>query len=344
MPSAVVTESEPPRLGGRRVPELDAIRGIAIGFVMLRHAKPDLIGAGGIVGVEIFFVLSGFLITSIVARQMSTERFTFGGFYRNRALRLLPALLVFAVVMAGWDLYDGVAPATVAGGFAVAVLYLADFATAFGLPQLQYAHHLWTLAIEEQFYLVWPPLLWFALRRKRSALEAAWLGFGLAAVALMATLLFVDRPEPTYSLPTTWAITLVFGCLLALGGVRIASGARTATGAVIALVVLCFVPGAKDSALGYAVLLPAIAILAAVLIRNAMSAAPIWLFRIRPLQELGVISYGAYLWNLPIVVLVGGPASLVLTPVVAFLSYRLVEVHFLKLKRSAGAREVPLAS
>src|SRR4051794_41421762 len=77
---------------GRRVPVLDAVRGIAIALVMLRHASPGTFGAGGFVGVEIFFVLSGFLISSILLGDIDRGRLSYKDFYVNRALRLLPAL------------------------------------------------------------------------------------------------------------------------------------------------------------------------------------------------------------------------------------------------------------
>lgn len=152
-----------------RRPELDGIRGIAIALVVLSHASVPGFRWGGQVGVTLFFVLSGYLITWVLVTEGREH------FYRRRALRLFPALAALLAVslVVGW--------ATVPDVAAIA-LYVGNWVRVFG-GDLGYLGHTWSLAIEEQFYLVWPLVFVAGLRSPRALLAIA----GGSAVFLMLT-------------------------------------------------------------------------------------------------------------------------------------------------------------
>jgi peptidoglycan/LPS O-acetylase OafA/YrhL len=261
-----------------RVPELDGLRGVAILLVVVSHAFTGLDG-GGIVGVHLFFVLSGFLITGILLRRGLTWRF-----YRRRAIRLFPALaLVLAVYLALTPL-TGFDPVSALVGAS----YLGNWT---GIPHLQ---HLWSLAVEEQFYVVWPLALVVLLQLGHRG--AAWV------TGLLIVVLSFKRWWAFEYGPQSWtriyfgtdfvAVSLLAGCLLAqlraLGhrlDVR-----RVAPLALVALVALAaFMPGRAFQADGG---LTAIALLGAVVIASPPH------FLAQPwLVWFGVISYGLYLWH-----------------------------------------------
>ena len=148
------------------VPALDGLRALAVGLVIFYHAEVP-VAWGGYLGVDIFFVLSGFLITTLLLEEFrDTGGISLKNFYARRALRLYPALLLMLALDAlalpllpgtGWDFKKEVAAAG---------LYLTDYAIAFGfMPILTLVTHTWSLAVEEHFYILWPlALLW--LRRK----------------------------------------------------------------------------------------------------------------------------------------------------------------------------------
>jgi peptidoglycan/LPS O-acetylase OafA/YrhL len=330
--------SAPPELRPLgRVAALDAVRDIAIGLVICRHTVPSLFGAGGIVGVEVFFALSGYLITSILAREQALNRFSFARFYRNRFLRLAPALIVMVAVIAVTEWARGdESHASVAGGTAVALFYLADFTTAFALPAIPQLSHLWTLAVEEQFYLVWPAAFALLVHSRNGAQRGTLRALSLGAVALVATASILNRPEPTYSLPTTWAIALLIGAAMAVGCFSLPAGPGEGWAAAAALGAMAFLPDAKEALWAYLAVVPLAGLSAAVLISNAAGNRPAWFLRSRWLQWLGLISYAAYLWNGPLTAYIGIKFSVFLTLLVAFLSYRLVERPFLAMKRHAA--------
>lgn len=318
------------RLARGRVHELDALRGLAIGLVMVRHSFPEVLGAGGIVGVEIFFVLSGYLITHLLLRQRAAGAYRPRAFYRNRAVRLLPALVVVVAINAGWDLAQGADPTLVVGGVLVALLFLSDLVNLLGLPIVANLNHLWTLAVEEQFYLVWPLVLARAGRRPSARFLRLAVLVGLGCT--WASVAVLGLPEPTYSSPTTWILPLLVGAAVAGGAIRLPAGRGTAAPALVALLVLALLPHAKDHAVTYVVVVPVVALAAALVIVNAATPRSLELWRWRPLVALGTISYSAYLWNQPIAAHLPGWRALPVTVVVAALSYRFVERPFARFR------------
>ncbi|WP_214523386.1 acyltransferase family protein [Curtobacterium flaccumfaciens] len=284
------------------------IRGLAILLVLLRHSWPAVFGTAGMVGVVVFFALSGYLITGLLVSDLQRfGRVRYGRFYRNRALRLLPALLLmlagFAVVSLIWDPLGD--KGTVPRSLIVGITYTMNIPFDHGSAALS---HLWTLATEEQFYLVWPLLLAVGMRYRkvRAVLVAA---AGLIVLVMIATMTLT---APTiwriYPLPTSWCIAMVIGAagyftaerlnglLRRTTATRIVSGI-VAIGVVLGLASL---PEAKGAPTTYLIVGPLAAAATVVLVahlRTWVTLPTVWL---QPLRALGLISYAAYLWNYPI--------------------------------------------
>jgi peptidoglycan/LPS O-acetylase OafA/YrhL len=165
--------------------DIDGMRAIAVLAVVLFHAFPKFL-PGGYVGVDVFFVISGFLITSIIVQDLDRSRFSFARFYAARARRIFPALAVIliATLIAGAIMLVPAQLASLAKNALASSLFGANFtllseAGYFDLDaQFKPLLHLWSLGIEEQFYLVWPLAIWFAARQWRTAaIIAVMLGY-----------------------------------------------------------------------------------------------------------------------------------------------------------------------
>lgn len=207
------------RLGYCR--ELDGLRGIAILAVVMFHAR--LASAQmGYIGVQIFFSLSGFLITCLLVEEW--DRFHtlgLGRFYLRRILRLFPALVLMLLAFVGFRWLVGPEAATKSAlrEARTALFYASNWACAFGPNRPYFLAHTWSLSIEEQFYLLWPLLLLWALRRgvsRPSLLNWLLLGFG---VAIANRCLQYVRWEDPYRLSfgtDTQADSLLLGCALAV--------------------------------------------------------------------------------------------------------------------------------
>jgi peptidoglycan/LPS O-acetylase OafA/YrhL/lysophospholipase L1-like esterase len=343
------------------MPALDGLRAAAVAAVLLYHA--DVAWArGGYLGVDAFFVLSGFLITSLLLVEWQTT----GGialphFWRRRARRLLPALFLVlgavAVFAANW------APADVLerlrGDAFAAIGYVANwrfiasgqsYFAQFASPSpLQ---HVWSLAIEEQFYLVWPPAFLLLLRLTRGS-RAALVGVTVALAATSALLmaaLFTPGNDPgrVYFGTDTRAQSLLIGATLALllerrrvGTTRIGRRLLHATAMGAALLLLWAWARTPDDATWlYRGGLAVTALLVAVVIASVIAETPGPLGRVlslRPVRWIGLISYGLYLWHWPVYIALSsrrtgldGPALLAVrlacTVAIATASYYLVEL------------------
>jgi peptidoglycan/LPS O-acetylase OafA/YrhL len=289
-----------------RIQGLDVLRGFAIVLVLIRHSWPDIAGNAGIVGVVAFFTLSGYLITGILLTDIRRfGRVNYRRFYRNRAIRLIPALvflLLGVVLMEGVFNVSGTRD-QVLTSLVVALTYTMNLPVIpNGSPNLS---HLWTLANEEQFYLVWPVLLLIGVRLKKLR-WVVWLsGIGIM-LALVATIV-VSQPDVSkvYSLPTAWTISMVLGAAAQLAKDRISAvlyGRRAtvvALLAVVGLIAISFAEEQKDSPIAYLIGGPLVATLTIGLLWRLQEwqEVPTALL---PMLWLGTISYAAYLWNYPL--------------------------------------------
>jgi peptidoglycan/LPS O-acetylase OafA/YrhL len=335
---------------GRR-PALDGFRGVAVLLVLLSHTSRAGVGLTGGVGVTMFFALSGFLITCLLLEEWEMRgTIDLRAFYIRRGLRLLPALAVFlpAVALA---LYVTNRPVTEVWFTA---LYVANFALAAG-ESMWYVAHTWSLALEEQFYLLWPPtllltLLWLGRRDRPAAVGVVALGIVVSATS---RIVFAEPAEDMPKLLNGWLVAvgradgILWGCLLALlvdravrVGPRLATGSAAVGAGALALGAVYGRGGDEDY---WFTLLP-IASVALVLVLVRAPDGP--LHRVltwRPLRYTGRISYGLYLWHYPIFLVLLPRLEWVPAPVrylvvgglafaVAGLSFALYETRFVRLK------------
>ena len=322
------------------VPALDGIRAVAIALVVCFHLTG--FPPGGWLGVDLFFVLSGFLITSLLLQRWGTE--SVGVFYQRRALRLIPALVMLLLVMLAVDRSPFGALAGL--GYFSNILMAGGHHLAFPASLT----HLWSLAQEEQFYLVWPIVLYAAIRFGTKV--ALWIALaGVAASVAVAVTLFVGGASGyrLFYAPDTRAAPILVGCALALAmTMRSLSFRRVEIVALAAFPALLLVMDyTRLSVSGPPVLL--FSLVAAVLIGRAIradSAIAMVLSR-GPLVFVGRISYSLYLWHYPIFVWLGVAAvgvgwldglAVGLAVAAACASYYLVELPFLRRKHALGRR------
>jgi peptidoglycan/LPS O-acetylase OafA/YrhL len=291
-------------------PDIDGLRAIAVMLVVNFHGFPDAM-PGGFIGVEIFFVISGFLITGIIARELSTNRFSLVGFYVRRIRRIFPALIVVlcAVLVLGWLWMLPHAYAQLSSDVFASAAFAANIALMLqsGYFDVESAKkpllHLWSLGIEEQFYLAWPLLLMLAARWRVGLLAVA-ATIALASFIFNVALIGHD-PVATFYLPFTRAWELLTGAVLALAWSRIdqseaASNGRAWTGLAL-IVIAAAVLNVHRAFPGWWALLP---IAGSALL---LSAPASWVNRTllgwTPMVAIGLISYPLYLWHWPLLVL-----------------------------------------
>jgi peptidoglycan/LPS O-acetylase OafA/YrhL len=292
-------------------PDIDGLRAVAILPVLLYHAHVPGV-TGGYVGVDLFFVISGYLITGILAREMDRGSFSILRFYERRARRILPALLAMLVVVlavAAWLYLPGDFPgvprsALATLGFASNLEFFAEtgyFATGADTKPLL---HTWSLAIEEQFYLFFPLLLLVLTRwpRWRTGILAL---LTLASFALAVATQGGKSGFAFYLLPPR-AWELFVGGLLALAAVpplrgpRMREGVALAGLAAVLIPVLLYTP--KTVFPGVTALAPVLG--AAALLHAAPGTRVGRLLALPPLVGIGLLSYSLYLWHWPLIVFV----------------------------------------
>ncbi|MGH8988850.1 MAG: acyltransferase family protein [Acidimicrobiales bacterium] len=307
-------------------PGLDGIRAIAVLGVIAYHLDFGW-ASGGLLGVGVFFVLSGYLITDLLTAAVRRRGArSFGQFWVRRARRLLPALFVTLLVTVAWaTLFDPSQLPALRTDILPAIFYYSNwwyvfhhlsYFAQYGPPSP--LGHLWSLAIEEQFYLVWPFVVLGALYwvRNRSALVVGALVLACASAVEMA-LLFVPYADPTrvYDGTDTRAFELLIGAALAFAWPRdkrigpIAPRARSILdlvgGAALAGIIVLYWQTSQYDAFvyrgGMALLSVLTAILIAVCVHPGARVGKV--IGVAPLRWIGERSYGMYLWSLPVIVL-----------------------------------------
>jgi peptidoglycan/LPS O-acetylase OafA/YrhL len=355
-------------------PGLDGVRGLAVAAVFLFHAGSPL-APGGLLGVSVFFTLSGYLITRLLLDEgIRTAMLDLPSFWARRLRRLLPAALAAIALVLVLSVVASlqVDPASLRLDVLGALGYVANW--RFLLAGNSYSQlfqapspllHYWSLAIEEQFYLLLPLVVWLVLRRTHGARSfrlrlrtALLVGIGISLLTTLIAAGAGNYDFVYYSLPSRAGELLVGGVFATFAGVaRIGDGRAprwlTAVGfaALLAIGVLCTIPAPSDGWIGRGGL-TAFAVISVTVIVAATPVGPLAsLLALWPIRMLGIVSYGVYLYHWPIILwlspdrtglhgteLVLLQASVTLG--VAVLSYRLLErpIRTRAVLQGSGAR------
>lgn len=321
-------------------PDIDGLRAIAVTAVLGFHAFPTRV-PGGFVGVDVFFVISGYLITTIIVSDLRRGRFRFRDFYTRRIARIFPtlAIVLLAVLAYGWFALLPREFATVGKHVAAGAGFVSNFtlireANYFDpSSDLKPLLHLWSLAIEEQFYLLWPLALFLVWRRPLIPIA-----LGIAAASFAVNIAIIhSHPTQAFYQPVTRAWELMLGAALAVYRLDYPSRGPRHWGSVAGLGLILFAIAFLDGHTlmpGWAALLPTFGTLLliaagpdAVINRRVLA--------LRPMVGIGLISYALYLWHWPLLSfarILQGPLSnglawglLALATLLAWLTYVLVE-------------------
>ncbi|WP_370524291.1 acyltransferase family protein [Cellulomonas sp. APG4] len=347
-----------PAAADRFRPEIQGLRTVAVGLVVLYHLWPNRL-TGGFVGVDVFFVISGFLITAHIHRELvSTGTIGLRRFWARRVRRLLPASLlvlvassVAALVWVPATMWDQTARQVVASALYVQNWALAgdavDYMAADNVPTV--AQHYWSLSVEEQFYLVWPVLLlgfaalWRAAPRRVSLSSVLVGGLGLLALVSLGYSVWVTSQDQSFAYFVTPARAWEFaaGAMLALVAAKGLPGqvwrAPLAWAGLAAVLAAGLAFDGATPFPGWVALLPVLGTVAVLAAGTTASRfAPARWLSLAPMRFGGDISYSVYLWHWPLIVVwphaTGAPlgtvdklAILVLTVLLAWASKVLVE-------------------
>lgn len=372
-PSPVSAPPSQARLSG-----LDGLRAIAVALVMIYHLFPPAF-AGGFIGVDVFFVVSGFLITTLLLRERArTGRVSLRGFWQRRARRLLPAVAVMLAVCAtaawfiGGDVLVGIGRQILAAlTFTYNWAAIAAGSSYFSADTPELFRNLWSLGIEEQFYLLWPLLfILLMLLRQRWLRTVIVLVAAIASAVWMATIVAQGSDTTrAYFGTDSHAFGLLGGVALAFGwnalpssppAWMLRSAVRRSVTAVGALALVGIVALALAPATTTTVTFPG-ALVAASVLSLIVITAGIWpaarfgsALDVAPLRYIGNRSYGLYLWHWPLLVLMTawatglspdvhvpvwvGIVTLVLSFAAAEISYRVIETPIRTLGFRGSAR------
>lgn len=331
MPSGVTASRRPVQTSQVRI-EIQALRAVAVMGVLLYHLWPGRL-PGGFVGVDVFFVVSGFLITDHLLREHSrTGSISLPKFWARRARRLLPAslLVLIATAVAVWIWVPDTRWGQFGSDIVASALYVENWALA--AQSIDYmalsnvkspVQHFWTLSVEEQFYLVWPLILitaYAVTRAARSQLRAVTLIIATVTAASLVYSVFLTATSPSVAYFSTFTRGWEFGlgALLSIFITRRPMSLAPAWAALTSWLGIVMVGASMlyftgetpvPSATVFIPTMGAVLVIVAGAPRNRF--APTRLFALAPVQFVGDVSYGAYLWHWPLIVLLpyilGGP-------------------------------------
>ncbi|SIT09331.1 Peptidoglycan/LPS O-acetylase OafA/YrhL, contains acyltransferase and SGNH-hydrolase domains [Roseivivax lentus] len=339
--------------------DIDGLRAVAVLPVVLDHAHvPGF--SGGYIGVDIFFVISGFLITRILMDDIAGGQFSLLRFYERRARRILPALftVIAATLVAGWWMlvpgqYEALGESVIATTFFFSNYHFLWIASDYFAPGAEFMPllHTWSLAVEEQFYIVFPLLL---LGLTRFASRLVWAGIALMSALSLAYAIWLVGADPVagfYATPTR-AWELGAGALVALSGARWRLPDWLADGLSVLALGAILLPIALYSEAtpfpGLAALPPVLGAALLIWTGGFRTTPAARLLSLAPFVGVGLISYSLYLWHWPVLVAarlwVGDgllPATLVvgaiaLSLALATLSWRFVERPFRRPAQAGG--------
>lgn len=290
-------------------PDIDGLRAVAILPVVAFHALPGLL-PGGFIGVDVFFVISGYLITSIILSSIRRGTFTIAGFYSRRVRRIFPALgvVLLACLAIGYrvltsDEYRQLGQHTVAGaGFVQNLLLWHDVGYFDNASETKPLLHLWSLAVEEQFYIFWPLLLALVVRCR---VRVTWFVAAVALLSFAVNLALVGRsPSAAFYFPVPRFWELMAGALLA----ELSLGPRqplakwprlTSVAGLVLIVLACAVLDQKRAFPGFWAILPTAGATLVIAAGNSSRINQVLLAN-RPMVWIGKISYPLYLWHWPL--------------------------------------------
>lgn len=343
-------------------PDIDGLRAVAILPILLLHCGFARL-KGGFVGVDIFFVISGYLITGIVQRELGSGTFSFSGFYRRRIVRLLPALVVMlmttlllgSALLLPRPLADLGRSAAATGALGSNVYFFAtsDYfaASSDGKPLI----HTWSLAVEEQFYILYPLLLIWLCKRSDETRRTVLILVSAGSFAAGAWLAAVEPSAGFFLLPARiWELLL--GALVATGVFTRfdVNGRLRNLACIAALLVLAVCVFETRSGWPFPVPFAApVALATALLLAWGETGVSARILSLAPLRLIGLVSYSIYLWHRPIIAyyqwetgstLDGWePVALVITClIVGFVSWYLVEQPAMRAWRNRQGRMVQL--
>jgi peptidoglycan/LPS O-acetylase OafA/YrhL len=349
MELAATTVRPEAEVGERRIQSLDGLRGVAILLVLLFHGSlPGFRNAW--IGVDIFFVLSGYLITTVLIREYKrSQTISLIEFYKRRSLRLAPPLFL----MCGLFLLLALAflPNLAARlrETLESILYVSNWSQAFQLKTSKYLGHTWSLGIEEQFYLLWPMLLLQLVRLPNGSRWVFRAALGLAAAAAVwrgALFLLGASPERLYNGFDTRCDTIFIGCALAFVAPRLRSIWPLGLVGILSALIFARWNAPFMFMGGYTLLSVSAALLIAGGIERTSSLSR--LLGAKPLVFVGSISYGLYIYHFPVYALIVDSVGwnpwylnsigLPIATIMAIVSYRTIE------RRAMGLRKEPMSN